>query len=143
MDNPHHVEERAVAFSDSDAAGVVHFTALLRYAEDAEHRFLARVGVPLILRENGDIIGWPRVHAQFDFRAPVRFGEEGTVALRLTRVGESSLTFRYRVAQLDTVVAEGEMTAVQACIGPDGPGRSVPLSEDLRARLETILRHGS
>lgn len=143
VDTAHHVEERTVAFSDTDAAGVVHFSALLRYAEDAEHRFLARHGLVVFRREGGKVTGWPRVDVRFRFLIPVRFGDELTLAVELTQVGQSSLVLHHRMTCRDRLVAEGDMVSVQAEMTPEGPGESIPLPDALRARLANLLSPGA
>ena len=48
-------QHRRVAFADTDASGRVHFTAILRYVEDAEHAYLAEKGIELPF-ENIDLM---------------------------------------------------------------------------------------
>jgi acyl-CoA thioesterase FadM len=63
--------QRRVAFADTDAAGVVHFSRLLCYVEEAEHALLAELKIPL-MGDDKDGGGWPRVHIDCNYFAPLR-----------------------------------------------------------------------
>jgi len=64
---------------------------------DAYVSFLEAIGLPLDenLRRRDYLL--PLVHAEADFRAPVRFGEGGTVELSVARLGASSYTIAFRL----------------------------------------------
>ncbi len=102
-------QHRRVAFADTDASGRVHFTAILRYVEDAEHAYLAEKGITVI-SANG---GWPRVHVQCDYRAPLAFGDEVTTIVRITKVGSRSVEYAFIVSKNDQLCAEGTMVIVR------------------------------
>jgi acyl-CoA thioesterase FadM len=50
-----------VQFSETDAAGIVHFSNFFRYFEDAEHALWREAGGSILDRDSA--IGWPRVAA--------------------------------------------------------------------------------
>lgn len=74
---------RRVEFSDTDAAGVTHFTRLLAFVEEAEHSLFRERNVPSLDAN----IGWPRASLDVRFTAPARFGD-----LLKTEIG--SITFQ-------------------------------------------------
>ena len=49
--------ERRVAFADTDMAGVAHFTAILRWVEEAEAAWLRAKGEALATRVSGAVLG--------------------------------------------------------------------------------------
>ena len=100
---------RCVSFSDTDASGRVHFTAILRYVEDAEHLFFASLGIAVI----GGNHGWPRVHIDCDYRAPLTFGDEVQIRLVVQVVGKSSVKYTFAVKKFDQLCAEGSMVIVR------------------------------
>lgn len=100
---------RRVSFSDTDASGRVHFTAILRYVEDAEHAFFASRGMAVI----GANHGWPRVHIDCDYRAPLFFGDEVQIRLVVQVVGKSSVKYTFAVKKSDQLCAEGSMVIVR------------------------------
>jgi YbgC/YbaW family acyl-CoA thioester hydrolase len=100
---------RCVSFSDTDASGRVHFTAILRYVEDAEHVFFASRGMAVIGKNHG----WPRVHVGCDYRAPLFFGDEVQIRLVVQVVGKSSVKYTFAVKKSDQLCAEGSMVIVR------------------------------
>ena len=98
-----------VAFSDTDASGRAHFTAILRYVEETEHAFFAMRGMDVI----GENYGWPRVHVDCDYRAPLAFGDEVEVLLVVQVVGKTSLKYTFTVKKAAQLCAEGSMVIVR------------------------------
>ena len=88
-----------VRFSDVDHAGIVYFPRFFHMFHTAfEELWRARLGarayVDLLDR---DRIGFPAVHADCDFKAPLRFGDTAEIELSVVRLGGTSITFRYRI----------------------------------------------
>lgn len=78
-----------VRFIDTDASGRIHYTALFRWFEAAEQDFLRGIRQ----QYSGDPAaetGWPRVHAECDISGPLVFDDEVSIALSVSRVGNSS-----------------------------------------------------
>ncbi|MBK1835397.1 acyl-CoA thioesterase [Roseibacillus ishigakijimensis] len=100
---------RRVAFAETDASGRVHFTALLRWVEEAEHQWLGEQGVPVLSQEGG----WPRVRIECDYRKPFVFGEEALVELQPPELGQRSLRWSFRILSAEQeVAASGQMVTV-------------------------------
>jgi acyl-CoA thioester hydrolase len=119
---------RRVAFSETDASGRVHFTTLLKWAEDVEHHFLAECGVPVFEAESG----WPRVSVSCDYHRPVAFGDEVQVALELAEIGESSLTWVFQILdQSGKRLAKGKFVTVWVVAGEK---TTIPI--EIRKRLQ-------
>ena len=100
---------RKVAFADTDASGRVHFTAVLRYVEEAEHAFFAERGMAII----GEDFGWPRVHVDCDYRAPLAFGDVTEIQLVVQVVGKTSVKYTFAVKHGDQLCAEGSVVIVK------------------------------
>ncbi|MGF1657288.1 MAG: acyl-CoA thioesterase, partial [Verrucomicrobiales bacterium] len=77
-------------FSDTDASGYAHFSALLQLVEQAEHEWFAEAGVLLNTTESG----FPRRHVEVDFMVPVLVGSRLFITLRPT-FGETSLNIEF------------------------------------------------
>ena len=89
------LHRRRVEFADTDLAGIMHFSNFFRFMEVSEHAFYRELGFSVhdFRPEPGaPRIGWPRVHASADFRAPVCFEEEIEVELLIERIGGKSIT---------------------------------------------------
>jgi YbgC/YbaW family acyl-CoA thioester hydrolase len=119
---------RRVEWMDTDAAGIYHWSTVIRFAEAAEMELHTALGIAEIT-----FGATPRVKASFDFRRPLRFNDRATIDFSVQDVGRSSV--RYRVALCDDEersVAEGEVTTV--FIDTDS-GRSEPWPDAVRAAL--------
>ena len=102
-----------VRFSDVDHAGIVYYPRFFHFFHLAfEELWRARLGarayVELIDHEH---VGFPAVHADCDFKGPLRFGDDAEIELAVARLGEKSVTFRYRVSRGGdrTLAAEGKV----------------------------------
>ncbi|MEU9133146.1 thioesterase family protein [Kitasatospora sp. NPDC048540] len=120
------VIERQVEWSDTDAAGHHHFSAVLRWAEAAEAALLRRLGL-------GDLFGSiPRVHFEADYLARLWFGDVVRIELRVARVGETSLHYVFEVHGPAGPAATGRMSVVHSAATAKG---AAPWSADARRRL--------
>src|SRR3954462_1630106 len=108
------VIRRRIEWMDTDAAGIYHWTTAFRLAEAAEAALHTALGF-------ADITfgATPRVNVQADFRGPLQFNDEVDVALRVERVGRTSVEYALAITGPDGPAVEGRITA--ACI--DRPTR--------------------
>jgi acyl-CoA thioester hydrolase len=127
-----------VPFHDVDSTGRIHFTAMLRYMEMAEHELRRSLGFPQATSFTG--IAFPRVHVSCDYRGAIRYDDVLEIEARVERVGRSSWTVSFtarlvRDAQKGElaerpVVAEGTMTMVTVDAVTE---QTLPIPEELRA----------
>ncbi len=124
-----------VPFVDVDSSDRIHYTAVMRYWEVAEHALMRSLGMPYAtaLRE----VAFPRVHVSADFRGGIRFDDELEVEARVARVGSSSWNVAFTARHADAgsdapILADGRMTIV--AMDPDTE-RAVPLPAELRHAL--------
>jgi acyl-CoA thioester hydrolase len=106
-----------VQFSDTDMAGIVHFSNFFRYMERVEHAFFRSLGFSIVDPpvEGAERVGWPRVHAACDYMAPLRFEEEFECELLVEEVRSKVIRHIIRFWKSDGVLAaEGRITA--ACV---------------------------
>ena len=85
---------RTVEFSETDMAGIVHFSNYCKYMESAEHRFFQSIGFSIFTSNLDPPIGWPRVHTSFDFKKPLRFEDEIEIHLLVTELRSKAITYR-------------------------------------------------
>ena len=121
---------RSVRFSDTDAAGVVHFQALLGWAHQAWEESLERYGLAAGTifpggREGMPGIALPIVHCDADFRAPLQMGDVVSIQLEPKRLdrGSFEVVSRYRLGENE--VARGCPPGFRGRWSPQ-PGRSAP-----------------
>ncbi len=124
-----------VPFVDVDSSNRIHFTAVMRYWEVAEHELMRSLNLPY----SSTLLdfAFPRVHVSADFKGPILFDDEIDVEARIARVGSSSWTVAFAARKADSpddapTLAEGRMTIVS--MNPTTE-RSQPLPADLRRAL--------
>jgi acyl-CoA thioester hydrolase len=126
---------RRVAFAETDAAGIVHFSNYFRYFEDAEHALWREAG--LCIHSHDALIGWPRVSASCEFHRPLKFEQDFDVSVRVAEM--SSRAIRYEGI---IVGRDGKRVATAtwkiACVSklPDGSMKSTDIPADVAERLK-------
>jgi 4-hydroxybenzoyl-CoA thioesterase/acyl-CoA thioester hydrolase len=132
--------QRRVEFRDTDAAGIVHFSAFFVYMEQAEHEMLRSLGLSVALRDQEGEIGWPRIAASCEFLCPARFEEILDVEVAVSRLGRKSVTYDVRFACGGTPVARGTMTSVCCRIRPGQPPEAIEIPEAFAQKLQSLGR---
>jgi 4-hydroxybenzoyl-CoA thioesterase len=121
-----------VRFGDCDPAGLVYYPVIFHYFHVAmEEFFAARCGTTYERLMREERIGFPTVNVQAEFFAPMVYGDEIEVEVRVARVGDSSATFVYaaRRASDATLCARSEQVHVAMALDTRRPVRIPP---DLR-----------
>lgn len=131
---------RRVEFSETDMAGIVHFSNFFRYMETVEHAFWRSLGTSVVMTQFDPPLGLPRVHAACDYRRPLRFEDTVEMHLRVIEKRARSLAFEIRFFRVEPgpreEVAIGKL--IVACVqkNADGSLQAVPLPEGLAAQIE-------
>lgn len=129
------VHVHRVRFDEVDAAGIVYFARFFTWCHDAMEAMLAGVQGGYVALVNVRRLGFPAVHVEADYAAPLRFGEEVHIAATVERLGTSSIAIRFEltrasdgdhVATLRHVVALTDLAAM----------RARPIPEDVREALQ-------
>jgi 4-hydroxybenzoyl-CoA thioesterase/acyl-CoA thioester hydrolase len=133
------ITNRRVEFSDTDAAGIMHFVAFFRMMEQAEHDLLRSVGLSVISHESDGTMSWPRVAAKCEFQSAARFEDVLQIEVRISRLGNSSLTFAHRFTLGEREVATGEITTVCCRMSATAPPQPMPIPADIAAKLRSFV----
>jgi len=130
-----------VQFSETDMAGIVHFSNFFRYMERVEHAFFRSLGFSVVdpVDVGEERVGWPRVHASCDYMVPLKFEEEFECELLVEEVRNKVIRYLIRFwRQEDRVLAaEGRITA--ACVRRDastGKLKAVEIPARIRQKIE-------
>lgn len=89
-------DRRRIEFYETDMAGIVHFSNFFRFMESTEHAFFRSLGLSLHAHEGQRMSGWARVHAECDYRAPLRYMDEVEVELAVREKTRSALAYDFR-----------------------------------------------
>ncbi|MGI9178384.1 MAG: acyl-CoA thioesterase [Pirellulales bacterium] len=128
---------RRVEFRDTDAAGIVHFSAFFFWMESAEHELLRSAGIGVVERNDGGVdASWPRVSASCDYLSAVRFGDELDIAVSVEAIGRSSVTYAFAFGHAGRPVARGRVVAVRCLMHPGSKPEAVAIPADIVQRLE-------
>src|SRR5437764_5656757 len=109
---------RPVEFSDTDMAGIMHFSNFFRFMETAEHGFYRSLGFSVVMRETDPRLGWPRVHAECDYKKPLRFEDLVEIHLLVSekRSKALNLAFRFRKLNSSPVVEVARGSLMIVCV---------------------------
>ena len=123
-----------LGMSSVDAAGVLFYPELFRHAHDAYEALMREAGFGLaeVLREGRHAL--PVVHAEADYRMPMRHGDDIRVSLAVVRLGESSFTIEAEFNNPPGVLA-ARVQSVHVWVERSS-GQAAPLPEVLRVALE-------
>src|SRR5580658_6135723 len=107
---------RRVEFSETDMAGIMHYSNFFRFMETAEHAFFRSLGFSIMTGHVDPPVGWPRVHAECDYKAPLRFEDEVEIHLLVREKRSKALSYVFKFIKLNGAVpmevARGGLTVV-------------------------------
>ncbi|MGC6424419.1 MAG: acyl-CoA thioesterase [Lentimonas sp.] len=140
-----HTSTRRIEFSETDMAGLVHFSNFFRYMETAERDFFEAAGIDLISTKPGEVVGWPRVRAECKFSAPLRFGETIDIHLAVKSLKDRSIDYQFRIFRRNpdgtrTQAAKGHMTTILTELNASGELQSIELTDRVRNSIAEAPR---
>ena len=115
---------RRVEFRDTDAAGIVHFSAFFPMMEAAEHELLRTLGLSVMPKsvsqsgpsssgETTDLnVTWPRVSASCQYLAAAHFEDLLKIEVVVKKIGDTSVQYGFTFLRDEQTVAEGLVTSV-------------------------------
>lgn len=129
--------QRRVEFRDTDAAGIVHFSAFFPMMESAEHEMLRSVGIQVLPRhdDGSEPITWPRVAASCDYLSAARFEDVLDVRVRVAKLGNSSVRYEVLFQRGDEDIAKGQLTAVCCRLSENGGLSKADIPQSIREQL--------
>lgn len=140
---------RLVEFSETDMAGIVHFTNFFRYMEQAEHAFYRSIGMSVMMKDGERTISWPRMRASCDWKKPLRFEDEVEIELLVREKKAKSIVYDFVFRKTATAagelaepeeVARGEVAVV--CVEKDNAGqmKSIEIPRAIADRIDEAPR---
>jgi YbgC/YbaW family acyl-CoA thioester hydrolase len=135
-----HRVRRRVEFSDTDMAGIMHYSNFFRFMETAEHQFFRALGFSIVTDTTHPPVGWPRVHAACEYRHPLRFEDEVEIQLLVCEKRTRALRYAFRFFRVSPPphleVAQARLVVV--CVSrEDGRSMSaVPIPKEIVGAIE-------
>lgn len=130
---------RRIEFADTDAAGIAHFSAYFRLMEEAEHEFLRSIGLSVLLRDEEGAISFPRVRAECDYRAALRFEDVAEIDVRVLKLGRRSIGYEFAFARGGEPIARGQIVCVCCRVSNDGPPQAMAIPEWIAEKLRPFV----
>ncbi|MBI3967474.1 MAG: acyl-CoA thioesterase [Chloroflexi bacterium] len=138
MEYPFRIRTR-VQWGDTDVSGRIHFAAIFKYLEEADHELWRASGVTY--RELQDEVHMPRVNVSCDYRAAMVYDDQIEIVTTITRLGRTSVTYRFDVLRDGELMAEAAMTLVCVSVAT---GRPVPIPERFAEVVRPLIeRHNA
>ena len=140
-----HTLRRRVEFSETDMAGIMHFSNYFRFMEATEHDFFRTLGVSVHSNAHETVMrGWARVHAECSYARPLRYEDVVEVQLLVREMKPRAITYAFDFHLLDDAgdrtsppVARGAVTVVCVERQPgEGTMRSVDMPQTIAAAVE-------
>lgn len=120
-----------IPFSDTDAAGIVHFSRASLYVERAEHMALRSVGLDVMTSE----YGWPKVAFNVNYSGMLRYADEVSICVALQNIGNSSLNWVFEIKKGQKSCWKGNFTTVML----DLQANKIAISPQIRQQLSALL----
>jgi 1,4-dihydroxy-2-naphthoyl-CoA hydrolase len=126
-----------VRMNDTDAAGVIYFANQFRIAHEAFEQFLDSVNLGVSHMLENTEYRFPIIHAEADYRAPLKVGDALTIHMTVDRVGDSSVALLFSL--LDRHDKEvGTVKIVHVAVDK-ATWKKRPLPQELRSVFEKHL----
>lgn len=128
---------RTVEFSETDMAGIMHFSNYFKFMEAAEHAFVRSLGLSIWPNDGAPPVGWPRVAASCEYKRPLKFEDSVEVHLKVAAKSGKSVTygFTFRKAGESEDCARGSMTVV-CCTVRDGKMQATLIPPEFGDKIE-------
>lgn len=128
-----------IRFDDVDGAGIVYYPRYLHLCHAAFEDFFdatAPFGYPELISKKR--LGFPTVHLEADFKAPLSYGDVAIVTLSVKKIGTSSMVLHYDVMRKRdaTRCFTADITTVMMDLDSQ---KAVPVTAELRSVLERYL----
>ncbi len=123
-------------FSDTDAAGIVHFSTVFFWVEATEEALFRQLKLPFLRTEGTKLMGFPRVRVECDFLSPIYREDVVTVSLTPVEIGDKKLAWGFKAAVGERAVAQGVLTTVYAWREGQGPMSAALVPLDIKTALQ-------
>lgn len=120
-----------VRFGDEDHARIVFYPRYFEFFHDAFEDFFDQQGHPYKRVLDEEMVGWPTVRVETDFRGPLRFSDVVNIEISVSRLGTKSAVFDYRATKVGDAHPCAVASITVACMDLN-TYRAIPIPEKYR-----------
>jgi 4-hydroxybenzoyl-CoA thioesterase len=128
-----------IRFDDVDGAGIVYYPQFFHLCHAAFEDFFdtaAPVSYPELVRDRR--LGFPTVHIQSTFKAPMAYGDVAVVELTVEEIGKTSVTFGYDIRRKRDGILCFHASIKTVLVDVDSL-KPIPLNEEFRSIFSRFL----
>lgn len=127
---------KKVFLKDTDATGVIYFTSLFQYAQEAFEAFLhgQKRSLDQLFLQN---YLFPIVHAEADYKVALQVGEDIQMEVYLKVIGKNSFSVETKIIRTSDAAIAGKVTIVHAFL-IKGQLKSQEIPADVLCILEKL-----
>ncbi len=131
-------KELRVRFGHVDPARIAYYPRFFEWFHDGFEDLFAHatgLGYAEVLAKWG--VGFPAVQVLTEYRRPARFGDRVTLTIFVSKLGERSAVFEYRLAGADGALLA--VASIKTAVITMAEGRPTAWPAELRAALERYV----
>ena len=103
--------EHRIIYADTDFGGVVYYARYLEFLEAARSELVRKCGKSVAeYAKEGHIA--PVVSLNIEYKAPAKYDNILKIETEITKIGHTSITFKYKVFNKETLVLEAKTVNV-------------------------------
>lgn len=123
-------------FSDTDAAGIVHFSTIFFWVEATEEALFRELKLPFLKTDGNKLMGFPRVRVECNYLSAIH--REDLVVLELSphEIGDKKLVWNFKAHVGTREVAHGALTTVYAWRENQGAMSAALVPLEIKTALE-------
>ncbi len=130
-------DDKLIRFHHCDPAGIIFYPQyFILFNELIEDWFTRGLGISFVDQVTKERVSTPVGRVKCDFVAASKIGDVLRFRLAVGRIGTSSIQLKFEVRHGEEVRVRAMLTVVRASLETL---RSVPISQDLRRRMERYL----
>ena len=143
-----YLHRRRVLFSETDLAGIAHFSNFFRWMEETEHAFYRSLGLSVHPMQHGvpdTSTGWPRLKASAEYRLPLLFEEEFEIELVVAEMRSKAIRYDFKFYKNPDdpasrkLAALGELVVVAVRADPGTREmHATAIPDNFRARISCV-----
>jgi len=123
-------------FSDTDAAGIVHFSTIFFWVEATEEAIFRHLHLPFLKTDGAKLSGFPRVRVECDYLFPIYRDDVVKVTLTPAEIGDKKLVWIFDAHVGERAVAKGKLTTVYAWRDGQSPMSAALVPLEIKQALQ-------